>query len=467
MERLDRADIQGNVLQPYAFDHARHLFARLPDPLAGRTLLDELRGQVETALPWPGGAKPDTTLNLALSYGGLDALGVSAPVLAKFPLAFREGMLRRAPLLGDDPGQFDPVWQGGRVHLWLSIHARTRAALDERVAALATKLRARAELLDDGDLGGTLPNRIEHFGFPDGISNPAVEDGSAAAAGSGSGKLGPDGRWHGYAAGEFLLGYPDEAAERSGGALPERLARNGTFVVYRKLEQDVLAFRRYVAATASALAQDPELVAAKLMGRWRNGQPLVTAAQPSANDAADLNDFNYAKDPAGARCPLGAHIRRANPRDASGFTTLTDRHRMLRRGMPYGEALPELAASSGASRGPRGLLFIAMNASLERQFEFVQRHWVNDGAISRQGYDRDPICGAHLGSGKLIVQGDPASGRAPLVLTGLPRFVTTRGGDYFFMPSLTALFALASGSFLDLRVSNPAQPALVSTSRPS
>jgi Dyp-type peroxidase family len=461
MERLDRADIQGNVLRPYAFGYAQHLFARLPDPLAGRALLEELRGQVETALPWPGGSKPHTALNLALSYGGLDALGLSAPVLAKFPLAFREGMLRRAALLGDEPGQFDPIWQSGRAHLWLSVHAQSRAALDERVHALCMKVRARAELLDYTDHAATLPNRIEHFGFPDGISNPSVEDGSGEAAGIGSGKLGADGRWHAYAPGEFLLGHPDEADESAGGALPERLARNGTFVVYRKLEQDVLAFRRYVTEAGRALGQDPELVAAKLLGRWKNGQPLVTAAQPSANDASDLNEFNYANDSTGSRCPLGSHIRRANPRDASGFTTLTDRHRMLRRGMPYGELLPDHVDTDGAGK-PRGLLFIAMNASLERQFEFVQRHWMNDGAISRQGYDRDPICGAHLGSGKLIVQGDAASGRPPLVLTGLPRFVTTRGGDYFFMPSLSALFALASGSFLDLRISNPADPDQVS-----
>jgi hypothetical protein len=243
-----------------------------------------------------------------------------------------------------------------------------------------------------------------------------------------------------------LLGHRDEAGELAGDGLPARLIENGTFVVYRKLEQDVLGFRRYVSEIARRAGESPEFIAAKLMGRWQNGLPLLAANPAPANDVAvNLNDFGYAADPNG--------IRRANPRDASGFATLSERHRLLRRGMPYGPALSRNGDSHTRDSEDRGLLFIAMNASLERQFEYVQRHWLNDCAAARQNRDRDPVCGAHLGPAKLVIQGDPSTERVPVICSELPRFVTTRGGEYFFMPSLSALFALSQGSFSDLQPS--------------
>ncbi len=456
MKRLDRSDIQGNILQGYGLPYAEHRFARIRDAHAARALLGELREQVETAAPWGSGQKPASTLNLALSYAGLEALGIAAPILAKLPIAFREGMARRCQLLGDALESFEPLWRGGPIHVWFSIHAQTPDALHERAAFLRARCSSRLELLDHVDRGQRLPGGIEHFGFPDGISNPRVDDGTASRVTAGDGVRNRHG-FRPYAAGEFLLGHRDESDELAGAGLPLRLISNGTFVVYRKLEQDVLAFRRYIRDSAQRLGTTPEFIAAKLVGRWQNGEPLATAphAPASANDVQlDLNAFGYAADRDGAGCPLGAHIRRANPRDAHGFPMLSDRHRMLRRGLPYG---PHLANDVDPDRhvdphqGQRGLLFVAMNASIERQFEFVQRHWLNDGAISRQSRDRDPVCGAHLSPGKLVIQPDPTSGRAPLICTGLPRFVITRGGEYFFMPSLSALFALSQGSFADIR----------------
>jgi Dyp-type peroxidase family len=460
MNPLDRADIQGNLLRGYHLPCAEHWFARIDDARAARTLLSELRVQVETAEPWPRRKKPASTLNIALSYAGLKALGVPAPLLSKLPVAFREGMAARAGLLGDDLEAYDSIWRSGRVHVWFSVHARDLESLRERVSFVTTRAASRVELLDYVDRAQRLPGGVEHFGFPDGISNPRVADGMGGPTAQGNGVLSFPGAYRPFAAGEFLLGHVDEVGELSGEGLPLKLIENGTFVVYRKLEQDVRGFRRYVSETARRAGESPELIAAKLMGRWQNGLPLVAPAAQKlaaargapANDVAvNLNDFGYADDPNGAACPLGAHIRRANPRDANGFAVLSDRHRLLRRSMTYGPPLPRSADPGAPADEERGLVFIAMNADLERQYEYVQRHWLNDGAAARQARDRDPVCGAHVGPAKLVIQGDASAGRAPVICSDLPRFVTPRGGEYFFMPGMRALFALSQGSFADLR----------------
>jgi Dyp-type peroxidase family len=474
MNPLDHADIQGNILRGYRLPYAEHWFARVNDPRAARALLGELRAEIESARAWPRDKKPASTLNVAISYAGLAALELSAPILAKLPLAFREGMVRRAPFLGDDVRAFDRTWTSGRVHLWFSMHARDLPSLKERTDRLSSRVRSRVELLDYVDRAQRLPSGTEHFGFPDGISNPRVDDGSGGAAKAGDGVETRGGAYRPFAPGEFLLGHRDELGELAGDGLPVRLIENGTFVVYRKLAQDVIAFRTYLRETALRIGQSPEFIAAKLMGRWQNGLPLAasdpdapgrlsplapqlqaavssrSAAQAApANDVKlDLNDFDYAADRDGSGCPLGAHIRRANPRDATNLPTRSERHRLLRRGMPYGAAVPR---DADGYTGERGVVFVAMNADLERQFEYVQRHWLNDGAIARQHRDRDPVCGAHQGRGKLVIQGDPKSARVPLICSELPRFVTPRGGEYFFMPSLRALSAIGHGSFSDVR----------------
>jgi len=457
MNPIDRADVQGNILRGYRLPYSEHWFARVQDAKAARAFLGEMRQQIETGRTWHRGKKPATTLNVAFSYAGLAALEVAPQILAKLPFAFREGMVRRASLLGDDVETYDSTWRSGRVHVWFSVHARDLDSLRERVSLVSARARSRLELLDYVDRGQRLPGSTEHFGFPAGISNPRVEDGAGGPTTSGNGVRTPFGAYRPFATGEFLLGHRDEGGELSGDGLPARLIENGTYVVYRKLEQDVLAFRRYVNDTARWAGETPEYIAAKLMGRWQNGLPLAAAAYAPANDVAvNLNDFGYASDRSGAGCPLGAHIRRANPRDANGFTMLSERHRLLRRGLPYGPVLPRDADSDDAE--DRGLLFIAMNANIERQYEFVQRHWLNDGAAARQNRDRDPVCGAHVGQGKLVVQGDPRLDRVPMICAEMPRFVTTRGGEYFFMPGLGGLFGLSQGSFSDVQRSAAPRP---------
>ena len=188
---------------------------------------------------------------------------------------------------------------------------------------------------------------------------------------------------------------------------------------------------------------DHEKLAAKVVGRWPNGTPLVASPDAPIADFDPKTDprtngFRYAaEDPHGVRCPLGAHIRRTNPRDALGFDGLLSfRHRIIRRGMPYGAPLPSEAAED--DHVDRGLIFVCFNASISRQFEGIQAQWLNDGNVFHLGHDSDFLMGDPHGTGKMTVEGDP-----PFFLGPQGPFVTTRGGEYLFVPGMKALAALA------------------------
>jgi hypothetical protein len=198
------------------------------------------------------------------------------------------------------------------------------------------------------------------------------------------------------------------------------------------------------------------------MGRWKDGSPVDL--YPDAPAKHRTNAFSYHGDEDGARCPLGAHVRRANPRDSLGFAgNIVNRRRLLRRGIAYGEYLPENASpTSPEATAERGIMFISLNASIERQFEFIQKQWMSFGTELRQGDDGDPITGTRYGDGRMVddkplergtvdakgrmvIPGDQRTGRIPFVCSQLPNFVITKGGEYFFMPSMTGLVLLASG----------------------
>jgi Dyp-type peroxidase family len=275
-----------------------------------------------------------------------------------------------------------------------------------------------------------LPDGKEPFGFRDGISHPAIE---------GSGIPGSNPREQPLKAGEFVLGYLDEL----GGVQktePELLGRNGSYVVFRKLHQRVAAFRRFLKVNSNS-PEDEELLAAKMMGRWRSGAPLALCpfhddlqlgADPRRN-----NDFLFeADDPAGLKTPGGSHIRRTNPRDAA-IAGVARIHRMIRRGTAYGPLLPEgVLDDDGAERG---LMFAFVGAHIGRQFEFVQSQWVNDGIFFGGSDDKDPIIGSNGGAGNFTLPRRPVRRRCQ----GIPQFVATRGGEYCFMPGLSALRWLA------------------------
>jgi Dyp-type peroxidase family len=293
----------------------------------------------------------------------------------------------------------------------------------------------------------------EHFGYADGFAQPAVEGSSDDRARGGGVPL-KDGQWRPLAPGEFIFGYPDEdtRSDPEGKLMPsvpaDPLGRSGTYMVWRKMHQDVALFRRTLREAAQHYEDgDEEKLAAKVAGRWRDGTPMELSPEVTdpSFDPQDpgTNDFRYGGDRDGRRCPVGAHVRRANPRDALGDDKdiegylLSYRHRMIRRGMPYGPGLPDGADDDGEERG---LVFVCFQASISRQFESVQAQWINDGNIFHLGHDKDFMTGDGGGTGKMTVQGDP-----PFFLSPQPSFVTTRGGEYLFVPGITALAAIADG----------------------
>jgi Dyp-type peroxidase family len=462
---LELDDIQGNILAGYRLGRTRYHFVRFENSKGGRAFLDRIAGRITSATRWPIGPdgkkqRPESTLNVALTHPGLVTLDLPSRSLYSFPPEFQQGMRARSAEIHDtgrsDRARWEEPWRSGVVHALVTLYARddtTRDAQTDRLLAdmaasggtnLVGQQDAAILIVDDH------PSPKEHFGYTDGIGNPDIA-GMVHTPRPGRGKLMPDGSWAPLAAGEFLLGHPDEAQEVPAAPLPMLLARNGTFQVYRKIHQNVGSFRRYLQESGERYPGGVELLAAKFVGRWRDGTPLELS--PHAMDAAIAtdrqrqNDFKYADDPDGLRCPVSSHIRRSNPRDANGFGgVITDRHRIIRRGVPYGPWVPLDQPSD--DEGQHGLIFNAYCASLSRQFEFVQQQWINYGNDFNQGNDRDLLVGNHLTRDKMVIQGDTAKpkGLPPFVCFDPPTFVETRGGDYFFVPSLTALRQIASGT---------------------
>jgi len=449
--RLDLADIQGNILRGYRSPVARYLFYRFDAAAGGRAFVQAITDVLTTAVEWDGGM-PESTVNIAFTHPGLVALQLPPDALEAFPADYRQGFLARARALGEvgpsDPSRWEPLWTSGAVHCFVMVGARSPAALQARVDWVESVRAASGDVVPVGaqDAGALVvdgkPSNKEHFGYSDGFGNPDIA-GTGLPPQPGGGKPTPKG-WQPVATGEFLLGHLNEAGEVAHAPPPIGLFRNGTFVAYRKLHQNVAAFRTYLAAEGDRYPGGREMLAAKMVGRWRDGTPLaLSPAHPDpaivADDARVIN-FTYGGDPEGARCPLGSHIRRANPRDGLGFgTLLTAGRRIMRRGLPYGQWTPE--GQPVSDEAEHGVVFMALCASLQEQFEFVLQQWMNYGNDFFQGNDPDPVIGNRAASDKMVIPASPGTGGGsrPHVCFGLPQFVETRGGAYFFMPSLTAL----------------------------
>jgi len=450
---LNVENIQGNFLRGYTHPLCVIRFVEFTAAAAARAWLRALLPLVTTESPWD--TKPATTLNLMFTWNGLRALGLPDGVLAAFPEEFRLGMVGRADLLGDTGPDAPANWTdglgSGRIHCAASVYALDQPALAERLAHLEALARetggvatvseqAANRLVREGPDGKR--HYPEHFGYSDGLGQPAFE-GQPARPGRGGGAPEAKGAWRDLALGEFLLGYQNEGEEFPSSGLPEPLWRDGTYVAYRKLHQHVAAFRAYLRQHGAGYSGGPAGVAAKIVGRWQDGTPLALSPdRPDPDlawDDARNNDFRYAQgDADGMRCPVGAHIRRANPRDALPFgASMVNSHRLIRRGIPYGPELPEGALEDDGV--DRGFLFIAYQTDLARQFEFVQALWLNDGNKFGLGDDRDPLVGQGEGSGKMTIPGRP-----PYFLAPLPEFVTVRGGEYFLRPGMRGLEYLAS-----------------------
>lgn len=456
MAKLNAADIQGFAMRGYTFPVARYVMLSINDAPSGQALLGRILELITTAERWD--VKPQWTLNVAFSYPGLVKLGLPDATLLSFPVEFVQGMRARAPVLDDSgpnsPECWDPVWREGRVDAWVGIYGVSQEVLDERCGYLQKLFdeTGGAKILFVQDAAALCENgkpcAKEHFGYTDGFGNPDFE-GADRKTQPGQGKLTSDGKWVPLATGEFLLGYADEAGELPVAPVPHLLAKNGTFMVYRKLHQNVGTFRRYLDDHGQRYSGGKEKLKAKLIGRWDDGTPLMLspdAPNPEiVKDPSRNTNFAYANDADGTRCPVGSHIRRANPRDAFGFNgALVNRRRILRRGLPYGNATPP--DSPGDDHAEHGVIFIALNSSIFRQFEFVQQQWIQYGNDSHQGTDRDMLLGNHNGHDKYMIQGTTEQGNHPYMCTRLPNFVELRGGEYFFMPSLTALRLIATDS---------------------
>lgn len=454
MSRLNETDIQGFVLRGYNLPFARYVFLHFEDAPKARALIGRLLPAITTGQHWDNG-KPQSTVNIAFTHRGLAALDLPQATLLSFPVEFLQGMKSRADILGDtginSPEHWDKVWRENRVHAWLGINGQSLAAVDtccNQIRALIQDTGGAIELASQ-DAAAIMeagkPTTREHFGYTDGFGNPDYL-GVERSTQPGQGKLMPDGSWAPLATGELLLGYADEAGELPIAPVPHILASNGTFMVYRKLHQNVASFRAYLAGHAAIYAGGKEKLAAKFIGRWRDGTPIeLSPDHPDQTIVQDPNrntNFTYGADSAGTRCPIGAHVRRVHPRDAFGFTgRLIDRRRITRRGLPYGNPAPEDATAIDADE--RGIVFMALNTSISRQFEFVQQQWVEYGNDAHQGNDKDMLTGNHGGRGKFVVQGDSSPTNPPFICSNLPNFVELRGGDYFFLPSLTALGMIA------------------------
>jgi Dyp-type peroxidase family len=440
--RLEVADIQGNTLRPYGFENAAFLFVRVDDAEAGRRWLGERAEEVTTAEPWEEG-KPMTTLNIRLTYAGLEALGVPERLLETFPDDFRAGMAARASLLGDvgpnSPEEWEDGLGTGEAHVLLRIDAQRPEAFEEEIERLSASVAEVGPVVNE-QRAAFLPSGRNHFGYVEGAGAVAVL-GSGVPTHRGEGTPERRDGWRPLKPGEFILGYEDEDNELPD-APEEPLARNGSFMVYRKFFMDVPKFTSFLRESARFMGGDEEVVAAKIMGRWRDGSPLVLSPErPDPELAADpdrVNDFRYDSDLQGLRCPLGAHIRRANPRDALGWHgSLSLRHRMIRRGVSYGPPPEDPAVDDGVDRG---LVFTCFVASIERQFETVQTTCLNDGNVFGLAGDKDFLLGPEDTAGKMTVHGNP-----PVFLTPQPGFVRVRGGEYLFQPGLNALRAIAAG----------------------
>ncbi|HEY0375644.1 MAG TPA: Dyp-type peroxidase [Pyrinomonadaceae bacterium] len=428
---LELDDIQSGVLRPRPAPYvATYIVLRIDDRKAGRELMRRA-SRVVTSAANPTSPLADTWVSVALTYQGLKALGVPQNSLDSFAWEFRQGMAARAKELGDTGESSPENWEHPLgtegVHVIIVAVSPDEGHLE---AALEPARKAYREMTGIEAIWRqnchALPSETEPFGFRDGMSHPAIE---------GSGIAGSNPKEQPLKAGEFVLGYPDEL----GGVQktePEVLGRNGTYVAFRKLHQRVAEFRSFL-KTNSPGPEDEELMAAKMMGRWRSGAPLALCPfhdNPELGaDPRRSNDFLYREDdPTGFKTPCGSHIRRTNPRDAE-IAGVARIHRMIRRGTAYGPPLPDGVLEDDCV--DRGLMFAFVGAYIGRQFEFVQSQWINDGLFIGAGDDKDPIMASGSNAGSFTVPRRPVRRR----LQGIPHFVVTRGGEYCFMPGLRAL----------------------------
>ena len=405
--------------------------------------------------------KSDYCLNVGITWPGLVALGIEerVPTLSfKSFSAFVEGAAQRAELVGDagpsSPQNWIAGFGQGDDHVLVTLHAISEefmASYSDRLCAWSTEGDAFREIWRQDGMalmemhdGQPVPTAKVHFGYTDGISTPVIRGGPE--------RYQPD---HQQPCEPWLFVLQEEA-ENYMVPEPRQLGLNGSFAVFKKVETDVVAFEDFLQSHKNRI--DPELLAAKMCGRWRNGVPL--AVSPDTDSPAggispeQLNDFGYVEadgsgDAKGIHCPVGAHIRRVNPRGepvaGQGVPGGSNNaHRLIRRGLPYGPIYDPGEPYDGVERG---MLFQFINSYIENQYEFVLRRWVNDsefaGAVRLHPASKDPLIGVQEPGDSILVI-PQANGAEPIELRDLSSFVTTKAAAYTFLPSITAIRFIAA-----------------------
>jgi deferrochelatase/peroxidase EfeB len=383
---VDLDDIQATVLryrpEPY---YGTHVMLHVEDAQAGREFLRRLTPHVDSAADWWQAGQ--TWISAAISYAGLVALGVPEESLQSFPEAFRVGMAARAGQLLDDgendPEHWDAPFGSGLIHLGVSVFSDSEQAWRRTMEMARQQYEGFPGLsvLIEQDFGAQ-PGDLNPLGYKDSIGQPAIE-------GSGVDPL--PGQGPPIKAGEFILGYPGEAGEPLSMPKPDVLGRNGTFAGLRKYQSRVATFNRFLREHARTV-------------------------------------------------PLGSHMRRMNPRDTK-LAILTDVnvHRIIRRSTAYGAPYDPDAISPQDDETPHGLYFIFISAKAMATLEFLQQEWINNGNFMSLGSERDPNVGLQQGGATFTIPQEPVRRR----IHGIETFNVLRGGEYFFIPSLSALRWLA------------------------
>lgn len=472
MFTIELEEVQGYIVRAYGnMEYSRFSLLQVQDKKKAKTWINSIANDLTNASIVGKDELPDTCLNMAFARNGLKALGMSEANINTFSPPFKEGMVtpHRQRLLGDIDSSDPEHWLwGGSDNEPVEILLLTFGKDKQTCLAYYEKLKQGFEshglkLLRNMD-GLTLKDNKEHFGFRDGIAQPIIK---------GSGRTGPD--YNCVNPGEFILGYknnyevyPDSPTleEEQGdinllGPNPARpglkdLGKNGSYLIIRQMQQDVDAFwtfmkERTKKEDGSVDEKASIKLAAKMIGRWPSGAPLSKFPDEDPGGASDDNDFLYAKDdPEGAKCPFGSHLRRMNPRDnfemdsEQRSITLSNRHRLIRRARLYGDPIIG-SPLNHKPVGDVGLYFNCFSADISRQFEFLQYTWSNYPKIKQLYSDPDPIIGVVENPEKgqeqqFTIQGEPYN----KTVKNLKRFITIRGGAYFFFPSITTIRYLCS-----------------------
>ncbi|MGA9767699.1 MAG: peroxidase [Blastocatellia bacterium] len=472
MAELNLNDIQGFILRGYRIDVARFFILRINDAGAAKSFLgglvsgDTAFPQITSAEDW-GLTKPDYCLNIGITFEGLTVLQVNASDLASFPQSFKLGATSQttATAIGDIGDSAPENWTGGlsdgaQVHVVLVLYTHTDQGREEWSTVLRALFNQYSLIELSAHDTAPLPNGKIHFGYTDGISQPHVDGAPTKAEIPDDQPVAPTG--------EFLMGYTSQNPGQIYNVSPADLSLNSSFAAFRILKQDVVAFDAFLDQVATEYNIDKELFAAKLCGRWRNGIPLILSPDTqypnppippklincydyvSSGSATEEECLPAADDTFGFSCPIGAHMRRNNPRSelVTGSAGEGHLHRIMRRAIPYG---PEYDPAN-PDTVERGLIGMFINVDLANQFEFLISQWCDTSSFVKSVRGPNGVNPVNNISGQDIFLGVNDESASSFTLstptgnqkiTGFGRFVITRGGAYCYLPSITAMKYLA------------------------